>query len=277
MAALQAAPPARAAAAVRRTVYDLLGVQVYSSSIIQSTSWDEFPGIGVDALRLRRIRDIALDSKGAVHIIAEEDFNGPNGFHRIHQFAPATVNPDGSVTLGEYVGWMGKCDSGPNCDYVNQRSIGYSCTNDTCFLDDGGTDLGRSTGTIQDSSAALAFDPNDVLYVADTGNARVQRFSTEGLFAGEARSTGDGSGFVLGDFGNPTNIAVNKSSFFILDGQREIVHVFDAAVIHGIDDSSAWVEYQSDSNFVGRIALPLAPPTASAPARASCSPARPPR
>ena len=79
----------------------------------------------------------------------------------------------------------------------------------------------------------------------------MQRFSSEGLFAGEARSTGDGSGFVLGDFGRPTNIAVNRDSFLILDGQREIVHVFDAAVIHGIDDASAWVEYQSDSNFRG--------------------------
>ncbi len=101
------------------------------------------------------------------------------------------------------------------------------------------------------NAAAIAMDPNDVLYVADSGNSRVQRFNSDGLFAGEARSTGDGSGFVLGDFGRPGNIAVNSGSFYVIDGQREIVHVFDAAVIHSIDDTSAWVEYQSDSNFRG--------------------------
>ncbi|MCB0047058.1 MAG: hypothetical protein KDD92_16660 [Caldilineaceae bacterium] len=229
---------------------DLLGVQVYSYAIVQSTKWDNFPGVGVDAMRLRRIRDIALDSQGAVYLIAEEDDNSRTGYHRIHKFAPATVHADGSVTLGEYVGWMGKCDSGPNCDYVNQRSIGYSCTNDTCLIDDGDVIYGDRAGQFS-NMATLAFDANDVLYVADTGNARVQRFSHDGLFAGEARSTGDGSGFILGDFGNPSNLAVNRNSFYVLDTQREIVHVFDAAVIHGIDDASAWVEYQSQNNFVG--------------------------
>ncbi|MCB0108423.1 MAG: cadherin-like domain-containing protein, partial [Caldilineaceae bacterium] len=72
-----------------------------------------------------------------------------------------------------------------------------------------------------------------------------------GLFAGEARSTGDGGGFVLGDFAGVGNIAVNSRSFYIVDTFREIVHVFDAAVIHGLDEQSAWVEYQSNSNYVG--------------------------
>ena len=230
---------------------DLLGVQVYSHPIAQSTQWGDSPGIGVDAMRLRRIIDIALDSKGAVHIIAEEENNPVSrAFHRIYKFAPATVNSDGSVTLGEYIGWLGKCDSGPNCDYVNQRSIGYSCTNETCFIDEGQPISGDRAGQLN-TPLALAFDPNDVLYVADTGNSRVQRFSNDGLFAGEARSSGDGSGFVLGDFGRPSNIAVNRGSFYILDGQREIVHIFDAAVIHGIDEKSAWVEYQSENNFIG--------------------------
>ncbi|MEM7131754.1 MAG: choice-of-anchor Q domain-containing protein [Chloroflexota bacterium] len=226
---------------------DLLGVQIYSSSIVQSTKWGDFPGVGVDAMRLRRIRDIALDTKGAVHIIAEEE---GGGFHRIYKFAPATIEADGTVTLGELIGWMGKCDSGPDCDYVNGRSVGYSCTDETCLIDEGGKESGDRPGQFE-NAAALAFDPNDVLYVADSGNDRVQRFSSEGLFAGEARSSGDGSGFVLGDFGSPSNIAVNRGSFFILDSFREIVHVFDAAVIHGIDERSAWVEYQSENNFVG--------------------------
>ncbi len=108
-------------------------------------------------MRLRRIADIALDSQGAVYIIAEEDNTSQNGFHRIYKFAPATVSADGSVTLGKYIGWMGKCDSGPNCDYINQRSIGYRCTNETCFLDEGQVIFGDRAGQFNNAQA-LAFD-----------------------------------------------------------------------------------------------------------------------
>lgn len=225
---------------------ELLDVQVYSLSIIQSTKWDDFPGVGVDAMRLRRIRDIALDNTGNVYILAETE-NG-NGFHRIYKFGAATRHLDGSITLGNLIGWMGKCDSGPDCNYIDQHSIGFSCTDQTCAVES--TWHGDGPGQF-DNAAAIAVDPNDVLYVADSGNSRVQRFSPEGLFAGEARSTGDGDSFVLGDFGRPSNIAVNKGSFYIIDRDEEIVHVFDAAVIHGIDETSAWVEYQSKNNFVG--------------------------
>lgn len=225
---------------------ELLGVQVYSYSIVQATKWDDFPGVGVDAMRLRRIRDIELDSAGNVYLLAEPE--NTSGFHRIYKFGAATRNQDGSITLGEFIGWMGRCDSGPDCNYVQQQSVGFSCTDETCAVESA---LSGSGPGQFDNAAAIAADPNDVLYVADSGNARVQRFSPDGLFAGEARSTGEGDSFVLGDFGRPSNIAVNKGSFYIIDRDDEIVHVFDAAVIHGIDETSAWVEYQSKNNFVG--------------------------
>lgn len=232
---------------------DLVGVQVYSLPILQSTKWNDFPGIGVDAMKLQQINDIALDSKGAVYISA----NNGRGWSRIYKFAEPTVAADGSIELGALLGWMGKCDSGPNCDYVHQRSIGFLCTDTTCFLDDPTQETGDRPGQF-DSIASLAFDRNDVLYVGDGGNHRVQRFSRDGLFAGEARSTGDGGGFVLGDFAGVGNIAVNSRSFYIVDTFREIVHVFDAAVIHGIDEQSAWVEYQSAPNYVGQDSFTFA-------------------
>ncbi len=225
---------------------DLLGVQVYSLPIIQSTKWNDFPGIGIDAMQLQQINDIALDSQGAVYISA----NNGRGWSRIYKFAAPTVAADGSIELGALLGWMGKCDSGPNCDYIHGRSIGFLCTEATCVLDDPTKETGDRPGQF-DGIASLAFDRNDVLYVGDGGNKRIQRFSSDGLFAGEARSTGDGSGFVLGDFAGVGNIAVNSRSFYIVDTFREIVHVFDAAVIHGIDEKSAWVEYQSNTNYVG--------------------------
>ncbi len=52
---------------------DLLGVQVYSSSIVQSTKSDDYPGFGVDAMRLAQIRDITLDSQGHVYILVKKE------------------------------------------------------------------------------------------------------------------------------------------------------------------------------------------------------------
>ena len=228
---------------------ELLGVQVYSNPIVQSTEFDDFPGVGADAMKLQRIGNIALDSHGNVYILATLATSG--NFDRIYKFAAATEDPDGTITLGEFVGWLGKCDSGPNCNYIDHHSIGYSCTDSTCAVE--GSVSGALPGQLN-NAAALAMDRNDILYVADSGNDRVQRFSPDGLFAGEARSQAacdNCSGFVLGAFGSPTNIAVNASHFYVLDKDAELVHIFEASVIHSIDDTSAWVEYQSHSNYVG--------------------------
>jgi hypothetical protein len=217
--------------------------------IIQTTKLGAFPGVGVDAMHLERISDIALDSHGNVYILATLANGG--GFDRIYKFAAATKNPDGAIELGEFAGWLGKCDTGPNCNYIDHHSIGYSCTDETCAVE--GPASGRLPGQFN-NAAAIAMDRNDVLYVADAGNQRVQRFSPDGLFAGEARSQSGCetcTGFVLGDFGSPSNIAVNASHFYILDKDAELVHIFEASVVHNIDDKSAWVEYQSKSNYVG--------------------------
>ncbi|MEZ4619994.1 MAG: Ig-like domain-containing protein [Caldilineaceae bacterium] len=225
-------------------VLDFVAPLVFSISVQQSIG-DE------SGIRLQNVHDIAVDSQNylyaaATHFVRLED-NSTVLSDRIYKWAPTTVHPDGTVELGELIGWMGKCDSGPNCDYINHRSIGYSCTDDTCFITKGESGKGDGQGQFN-GIGSIVIDPNDILYATD---GRVQRFSPEGYVAGEASSTGDGSSFILGDFGFAGYIAVNKGSLYILDRDKEIVHVFDAAVIHGIDESSAWVEYQSAANYVG--------------------------
>ena len=249
MAAFRPAPCDSDPAGDPDACLDLLGVQVYSTSILQSTKHEDFPGVGVDAMRLQQIQDITLDSHGNVYLLANLPTGG--GSDRIYKFAAATLNPDGSIQLGELIGWLGRCDSGPNCNYIDHHSIGYACTDTTCAV--AGATSGNLPGQLNDA-AAIAMDRNDILYVADSGNERVQRFSPDGLFAGEARSQSgceECSGFVLGDFGSPGNIAVNSSHFYILDIDAELVHIFEASVVHNLDDASAWVEYQSKSNYVG--------------------------
>jgi hypothetical protein len=211
----------------------------------------EFPGVGVDAMKLERIQDIALDSHGNVYLLAKLPDGSSSTFDRIFKFAPAIRHPDGSVTLGDFAGWLGKCDTGANCNYIDHHSIGYACTDTTCAAS--GPTGGNLPGQLN-QAGAIAMDRNDVLYVADTGNERVQRFSPDGLFAGEARSESgceNCSGFVLGAFGAAGKLAVNASHFYVLDSDAELVHIFEASVVHSLDNSSAWVEYKSKSNHVG--------------------------
>ncbi|MEZ4832265.1 MAG: choice-of-anchor Q domain-containing protein [Caldilineaceae bacterium] len=233
---------------------ELIDVMAYSISIRQSTATGNFEGVGNDAMKLWNINDLAVDSAGALYVVANSPDPATSGtfnFHRIYKFAPATLNEDGSMSAGALIGWMGRCTSGSGCNYIDQHSIGFSCTDATCAVE--GSFSGSGPGQFN-RIAAISIDPNDVLYAADSGNERVQRFTSDGLFAGEARSQSSCpgcTGFVLGDFGSPGNISVNSTNFYIIDIDSELVHVFEASVIHSIDDTSAWVEYQSNPNYVG--------------------------
>ena len=180
-----------------------------------------------------------IDSTGALYI--------PDpGTDRIYKFAPSDY--DGvTFTPGALVGWMGRCDSGPNCDDANGRSFGYSCTDATCSV---ATTSGSAPGQF-DTPLGMALDPKDMLYVTDYENYRVQRFTPLGDFAGQAASTCDGGCFVLGDMGKPTDISVNASKFHVLDREYSLLHVFETAPFKDITESSVTVAYASDNDFQG--------------------------
>ena len=172
---------------------------------------------------------------------------------RIHKFEPSVFTDDNMFVPGDYVGWLGKCDTSNNkaCDEIKKRSKGYSCTDVTCFVEDSnGDEQGQFSIPLH-----LALDPNDVLYVADYANRRIQRFGPDGSFAGEAVSTGTGinqgsePGFILGNFDSPKTVSVNSTQFFIVDQAESFVHVFETTPLKDITDNSATVTYVSDFSF----------------------------
>ncbi len=186
------------------------------------------------------MRDIATDSDNNLYVSMPD---------RILKFGPSSL--DGGVFKpGSFIGWMGQCDSNLtnsfSCDTENERSLGFSCTDALCGTQ--GVNYGSGPAQFNDARG-IAVDPNDILYVSDYGNSRVQRFTEDGDFAGEAKSTGVGYGFILGDFGRPEGITVNSDSFYIL--QRDLLHVMKSNPVTPIDDASAKVTYQSMNNFVG--------------------------
>ena len=185
-------------------------------------------------------QDLALDSQG--NLYASEKNKS-----RIYKFSPATIDVNGQFTPGGLIGWLGKCDSGPGCDQANHRSFGYSCTDATCTV---ATPSGNGPGQFN-FPRGIALDPNGILYVTDYTNLRVQRFTPEGYYAGQAVSKCDGSCFVLGDFGAPRQVTVNSSHFYVLDDNADLLHVFETTPLTRVDGHTAQIQYQSENNFVG--------------------------
>ncbi|MDH4255533.1 MAG: Ig-like domain-containing protein [Gammaproteobacteria bacterium] len=175
------------------------------------------------------------------------------GCDRIHKFTAPTRDEAGELVLGEYVGWMGRCNGSNNqaCDTGKQRTRGFTCTVAAACTVPGGIESGSEPGQFS-SPAFLATDPNDILYVADYGNQRVQRFDTDGTFAGQAESSGNGinaaseGGFVLGNMGPPKHVSVNSKNFFVVDQSENFVHVFETSPFTEVTDSSAVVTYVSN-------------------------------
>lgn len=184
--------------------------------------------------------NIELDSLGNLYVV-------DSGDDRIHKFAPTTVDGN-TLNPGAYIGWLGKCGSGPGCDDENGRSFGFSCSDATPC------NVSQTSGSLPgqfNTPTGIALDPEDTLYVTDYDNSRVQRFTALGDFAGEAASVCDGSCFVLGDMGRPLDISVNSTQFYVLDRDRELMHVFETAPFKDITENSVVVSYSSDNGFQG--------------------------
>jgi len=188
-----------------------------------------------------KMRDLATDSANNVYVSMPD---------RVMKFGAASFDDQGKFVPGGFVGWMGACDSNLTndyaCDTVNGHSLGFSCSDELCGVV--GNNYGSDPAQFRDAKG-IAIDPHDILYVSDYGNSRVQRFTPDGDFAGQANSTGVGYGFLLGDFGQPEGITVNSDHFYILN--RNLLHVFKTNPVTPIDDVSAKVTYRSNNNFVG--------------------------
>ncbi|GAB4201302.1 MAG: hypothetical protein Tsb002_37850 [Wenzhouxiangellaceae bacterium] len=193
--------------------------------------------------------DADVDSKGNVYVT---DYEG----NKIHKFGASSIDRSVSpaqFTAGDYIGWLGRCtqDTAPGdaaaCDVARQRSIGYACNDINCS----GSATGDQPSQFNDPQG-FAIDPNDILYVADRGNQRVQRFTPEGFFAGQAVSNCDAVNcFVVGQFGVADDVAVNSTSFYVLDSNTEILHIFAADPVTMTGPDSGFVTYRSNNNFIG--------------------------
>ncbi len=196
--------------------------------------------------------DMDVDSQGNVYVV---DRAG----HRIHKFGPSVIDRStraAGFVPGEYIGWLGKCtgDIAPGdaaaCDVARQRSIGYACKDNTCTASPTST-FGGDPGQFR-NPRGFGIDPKDILYVADRDNNRVQRFTPLGFFAGQAASDCEAVNcFNVGQFGIANDVAVNSTSFTVLDVNTEILHIFAADPVTMTGPDTGYVTYRSNNNFLG--------------------------
>lgn len=192
--------------------------------------------------------DMDVDSDGSIYV---SDFSRD----RIHKFSPSHYDRDsGQFTSGDYLGWMGRCDtdlaagSAAACDVANGRSIGYSCNDDDCGVS---STSGALPGQFNEPQG-IAINPNGILYVADRSNGRVQRFSPEGFFAGQAKSDCESVNcFVIGQFGVAEDVSVNSNNFYVLDNNTDILHIFSANPVTMTGPTTGTVTYRSNNNYIG--------------------------
>ncbi|MEO1037839.1 MAG: Ig-like domain-containing protein, partial [Pseudomonadota bacterium] len=196
--------------------------------------------------------DMVVDSSGDLYISDPSE-------SRIWKFQGVRLNADRSLQQPpSFVGWAGRCDANLDpsvlaCDTTLETSIGFSCEDDLCGAS---INVGSARGQFF-GVRGIAMSPQDVLYATDTRNSRVQRFTTDGEFAGEAVSECGGSCFVLGDFGFVTNVAVNSNNFYLLDQDNDLTHIYETTPITDIDDQTmsqtqtAFVTYKSNEGYTG--------------------------
>jgi len=174
---------------------------------------------------LRFPQTVAIGPDGAVYVGDQKShtiqvFNPDGSFRRdfgvagtkpgqLSSVGGVAVAPDGSVFAATGANRIDRFDAAGNLT----RSFGKtgSEVGQFAFGSGGGNDAGAGGG--------LAIGPDGMLYVADSGNDRVQRFDRDG---------GRGAQIVPpGTLAYPMGIAVRKTRVLVADDQNHRVVVFD--------------------------------------------------
>ena len=127
-------------------------------------------------------------------------------------------DPLGTIQSATFIGWIGRCTSGTNCDVANERSNGATCTAATCSAASQGSAAGQFI-----NPDGMGLDGAGNLYVADSINNRIQEFGNTGTFI---RQWGT-RGMLPGEFRTPVDVAVSPvGDVFVADSRNERVQRF---------------------------------------------------
>jgi len=123
---------------------------------------------------------------------------------------------------GSFVGWMGRCTSGSNCDVANERSVGFSCTDETCsglytgegegqFTYPNYMDLSNGKVYVYDGLEALDND-----YRVQTIDLGLEQVTNSIILFMEASSLAVDGDYIYFGMGACTVLKVDQSGEFLL-------------------------------------------------------------
>jgi DNA-binding beta-propeller fold protein YncE len=140
--------------------------------------------------------------------------------HIQNSFSASSIDADGTAQ-GSFVGLLGNTLK-PGM-FTNNYHDTYHSGRDTCYIksDQGGTGNGEFSLPVR-----VAVDSSGNVYVADTGNDRIQKFDSSGNYVLQWGSTGSGNG----QFSNPKAVAVDSSgNVYVADSGNSRIQKFDSS------------------------------------------------
>jgi DNA-binding beta-propeller fold protein YncE len=129
------------------------------------------------------------------------------------------LNHDAYGATYSFHGWIGNCISGTDCNTVSNVTTGF-CSDCT------GTFLHGSGNGQFAEMIGVTLDNAGNIYVVDTGNARIQKFNSEGVYLLQFGSYGTGNG----QFNTPFGIALdNTGDIYVADMENHRLQKFNSA------------------------------------------------
>lgn len=209
-----------------------------------------------------RINDIVIDSNDSLFAVDKNK-------NRIYRY---------NLTSDQYVGWMGKCDTGDRniCNVNDQIGIGFRCTTPECTNSLTGTSSGNKFGQFFNPTLITVDDFGNI-YVADEEfmlpsatqeatatpaeieasavlSPRIQKFANNGLFIEKTVSDLSETSFA-GNFKSPRGLAIGSNHFYVVDTDK--LNVFDVNPFSLVEfnettkESTSKLTYESLLDFVG--------------------------
>ncbi len=106
------------------------------------------------------------------------------------------------------------------------------------------------------SPAGVAVDSSGNVYVADTGNHRIQKFTSDGHFVTKCGVEGSGDG----QFRNPADVAVDSSgNVYVADTGNHRIQKFEqpaamaAPRVFRLQSDHTWVEFRLPAGAQGQV------------------------
>ena len=218
-----------------------------------------------------RIMSLTVDSAGNVYVgsvFQLQKFDANGNFLEAFELGGILpwamgINQDDNITFfevdnGSFDTFNVTTHSLQRLPYVEPCNLS---TGVGCIDPDGAGPLELGDGQLLGRPERLAVDQSGNFYVADSGNARIQKFSPDGTFLWKFGSPGTGEGqFGLSPMGGPQGIAVDAAGrIYVADTENKRIVVFGQAASASLSINNVTVTEGNTGTTLAVFTVTLTP------------------